>query len=80
MGNVQLKPPFNLHRGVDAAYIISLIIRFQLTEITILLSFFREIDKYNKVIADVRYEKEEKYGFLDTKQQFVFIKPLNYEI
>ncbi len=39
-----------------------------------------EIDKYNKVIADVRYEKEEKYGFLDTKQQFVFIKPLNYEI
>lgn len=36
--------------------------------------------KYSKVVADVGYESEENYLFLEKNGQTVFIKPSNYEI
>lgn len=36
--------------------------------------------KYQKIIADAGYEREENYAFLDQNQQLAFIKPSNYEI
>lgn len=85
MGNGQLKPAFNLQHGVDSEYIVWLTIGPQPTDTTTLIPFLEETEeylafKYQKSIADARYESEENYVFLDTNKQLAFIKPSNYEI
>lgn len=85
MGNGQLKPAFNLQHGVDSEYITWLTIGPQPTDTTTLIPFLKDAEqhlkfKYKNITADVGYESEENYLFLEANNQIAFIKPANYEI
>ncbi len=80
MGNGQLKPAYNLKHGVDAEYIVWLMVGPQPADTTTLIPFLKEAGEYlsfkhKKIIADAGYESEENYVFLDENQQLAYIKP-----
>ena len=85
MGNGQLKPAYNLQHGVDSEYITWLTVGPQPTDTTTLIPFLKEAEeylkfKYKNITADAGYESEENYLFLESNDQFSYIKPANYEI
>ena len=51
----------------------------------LLIPFLKDMEnylgfKYSEVVADVGYESEENYLFIEKNGQTAYIKPQNYEI
>lgn len=70
MKNGQLKPAYNVQIGVDSEYIVWISVEPQPTDTTTLILFLTDAErylgfKYHKIIADVGYESEENYVFLE---------------
>ena len=85
MLNGQLKPAYNLQHGVDAQYITWLDISSRPTDVTTLVPFLKDMEKYlpfkyTEIVADAGYESEEAYVFMEANGQIAYIKPQNYEI
>ena len=85
MLNGQLKPAYNLQHGVDSEYITWLDISSRPTDTRTLIPFLKDMElylpfKYQEIVADVGYESEENYLFLEENGQLAYIKPQNYEI
>ena len=85
MLNGQLKPAYNLQHGVDAQYITWLDVSSRPGDVTTLVPFLRDMErylpfKYKEIVADAGYESEEAYIFLERNGQEAYIKPQNYEI
>lgn len=84
MGNGQLKPACNLQQGGDSEYVTWLTVGPQPADTTALIPFLKDAQehlkfKYKNITADVGYESEENYVFLETNGQISYIKPANYE-
>ncbi len=85
MLNGQLKPANKVQHAVDSAYIVWADISAHPTNTLTLKQFLRDMEenllyKYREVVADVGYESEEYYLFLEENRQLSYIKPANYEI
>ena len=70
---------------MDAQYITLLDISSRPTDVTTLVPFLKDMEKYlpfkyTEIVADAGYESEEAYVFMEANGQIAYIKPQNYEI
>lgn len=84
MKNGQLKPGYNVQISVEAEYIVHVGIFSDATDVTTLIPFLTSIEdrlskKYEQIITDAGYEREENYVYLKKNNQKAFIKPPHYE-
>ena len=79
--NGQSKPAYNVTIGVDAEYIVDVMISQDRNDYQTLIPFLERIKrlKYREIVADAGYEGEESYAYLEENAQLPFIKPKNYE-
>ncbi len=85
MKNGQLKPGYNVQIGVEAEYIVHVVIFNAANDVTTLVPFLTSMEsrlskKVEQIIADSGYESEENYVYLKENHQKFFIKPTNYEL
>lgn len=81
MKNGQLKPAYNVTLGVDAEYIVGMLVSHDRNDSG---TFTRIMEKlkpfgYKKPVADAGFESEENYTWCEENEQIPFIKPANHE-
>ena len=82
MLNGQLKPAYNITIGVDAEYIVDVMLSQERSDSQTLIPFLDRIKRlgYKEIVADAGYESEENYTYLEEADQQAYIKPMNHEI
>ncbi|MBQ6519501.1 MAG: transposase [Anaerolineaceae bacterium] len=70
---------------MDSEYIVWADVSAHPTDTLTLIPFLRKTEemldyKYKNIVADVGYESEENYVFIELNGQDAYIKPANYEI
>ena len=84
MLNGQLKPGYNVQIGVEAEYIVGMDIFSERNDVNTLVPFMNKVQSelggtFENVVADVGYESEENYEYLESSKSISYIKPQNYE-
>jgi len=84
MRNGQLKPGYNMQIAVNSEYITGVAAYPNRTDSGTLIPFLKELEhghrkKYLRIVANVGYESQDNYLYLDSHEQMSFIKPQNYE-
>lgn len=84
MKDGQLKPGYNIQIAVESDFIVDVYVSSERSDQLTLIPFLDRLKsnlkvKYESVTADVRYESAEKYSYLESKNQKMFIKPQTYE-
>jgi transposase len=85
MKNAQLKPGYNVQLGVEAEYIVGMVISSERSDALTFIPLLKRMKgffagkKHKNIIADAGYESEENYSYLEDKKQTYYIKPSNYE-
>lgn len=84
MRNGQLKPAYNVQIAVESEYVTGVGIFDDRNDIATLIPMLNNMKeklghKYLNVIADLGYESEENYLYLEANEQIPYIKPQTYE-
>lgn len=81
MKNGQLKPAYNVTLGVDAEYIVGVMISQERSDTGTFIPMMEKLHSlgYTKPVADAGFESEENYTWCEKNGQLAFIKPANHD-
>ena len=81
MKNGQLKPGYNVTLGVDAEYIVGVMLSQERSDTGTFIPMMEKLRclGYTKPVADAGFESEENYTWCEENGQLAFIKPANHD-